>query len=317
MNDYRNRLPQLDADFFLSDGGQETCLIFHDGIDLPNFASFPLLDDEAGTTAMQNYYRRYLDIASDAGCGFILETPTWRANSYWGAKMGYDAAALDDINRRGVEFVNALRNEYLDRGIPLVISGNVGPSGDGYVVGELKSVAEATEYHIPQAQSFANAGADMMTALTMTYPEEAIGVVEAGKSVGLPVVIGFTTETDGCLPNGQTLRSAVEQVDAATDNGPAYYMINCAHVDHFSEALEEDQAWSQRVRAVRANASRLSHAELDECEVLDDGDPQEFGQLNRALNERFPKLSIFGGCCGTDHRHIEETSRCFAGDLVK
>ena len=150
----------------------------------------------------------------------------------------------------------------------------------------------------------------MVTAITLTYPEEAIGIVTAVQAVGLPVVIGFTTETDGCLPNGQTLRSAIEQVDAATDNGPAYYMVNCAHTDHFSHALEDGQAWAQRIRGVRANASRLSHAELDECEVLDDGDPQEFALLNQALKERFPDLAVFGGCCGTDHRHIEETIRC-------
>jgi S-methylmethionine-dependent homocysteine/selenocysteine methylase len=310
MSNYRNQLPQLDADYFLTDGGLETTLMFHHGLDLPHFAAFVLLDDEKGTAAMQDYYRSYLDIASNAGRGFILESPTWRANPNWGARMGLDRAGLIDVNRRSIEFVDALRNEYLCSDISIVVSGNIGPGGDGYVVSELMSVEEAAEHHSLQAQTFADSGADMITAITMTYPEEATGVVTAAQAVGLPVVIGFTTETDGCLPNGQTLRSAIEQVDAATDNGPAYYMVNCAHTDHFSHALEEGHAWVRRIRGVRANASRLSHAELDECEALDDGDPKEFGLLNQALKERFPDLAVFGGCCGTDHRHIEETTRC-------
>ena len=310
MTDYRGRLPQLDSDVFLTDGGLETTMIFHNGIDLPHFAAFVLLDDEEGTAAMQDYYRSHLDIARNAGCGFILESPTWRANLNWGAKMNLDRARLIDINRRSIEFVDALRNEYLDSGNPIFVSGNVGPSGDGYVVGETMSAEEAAEYHSLQAQTFAKSGADMITAITLTYPEEAIGVVAAAQAVGLPVVIGFTTETDGCLPNGQTLRSAIEQVDAVTGNGPAYYMVNCAHTDHFSPVLDESQAWVRRIRGVRANASRMSHAELDECDVLDDGDPREFALLNQELKKRLPGLSVFGGCCGTDHRHIEETARC-------
>ena len=310
MNNYRSRLPQLDSDFFLTDGGLETTIIFHNGIDLPHFAAFVLLDDDEGVAAMQDYYRSYLDIASNTNCGFIIESPTWRANPNWGAKMGLDRAALVNINRRSIDFVDALREEYLDSNIPIVASGNIGPGSDGYVVSEMMSVGEATEYHSLQVQTFADSGADMVTAITMTYPEEAIGIVNAAQAVGLPVVIGFTTETDGCLPNGQTLSSAIEQVDAATDNGPAYYMVNCAHTDHFSHALEDGRAWARRIRGVRANASRLSHAELDECDVLDDGNPQEFALLYQALKERFPDLAVFGGCCGTDHRHIKEIARC-------
>lgn len=305
MKNYRNALPQLGSDVFLTDGGIETTLIFHNGIDLPHFATFALLDDEDGTSAMRDYYRKYLDIASDAGRGFVLESTTWRANSDWGAKLGLNSEQLVDVNRRAITFIEAIREEYVDRGNPIVISGNIGPRGDGYVAGDTMTVEDAAEYHSLQAEAFSSTAADMITAMTMTYPEEAIGIVKAAQAVEMPVVIGFTTETNGCLPTGQSLRSAIEQVDAATDNGPAYYMVNCAHPDHFSDALEDDQAWARRVRAVRANASRLSHAELDECEELDDGDPQEFGLLHLQLKERFPELVVFGGCCGTDHRHID------------
>jgi S-methylmethionine-dependent homocysteine/selenocysteine methylase len=304
MNHYRSTLPQLESDVFLTDGGLETTLIFHQGIDLPHFASFVLLDDEQGQAALRAYYRTYLDIATQAGRGFVLESATWRANPNWAGKMGIDRGQLVDINRRAIEFIKELRDEYAESGNAVVISGNIGPAADGYVVADKMSTAEAADYHRLQAEVFAETGADMITAMTLTYPEEAIGVVRAGRAAGLPVVVGFTTETDGRLPNGQTLKAAIEQVDGVTDSGPAYYMINCAHTDHFNFVLDADQAWTQRIRSVRANASRLSHAELDECDDLDDGDPREFAQSYRDLQQQFPRLSVFGGCCGTDHRHI-------------
>jgi len=312
MTGKAHALPQLAADVFLTDGGMETTLIFHDGFELPHFASFVLLDDERGTAAMRAYYRTYLDIARRAGLGFIIESPTWRANPDWGARLGFDRDGLIDINRRAMDFVHELRAEYAGDGMPVVASGNVGPRGDGYVAGAMMTIAEAADYHRLQADTFAACGADMMSAFTLTYPAEAAGVVLAANAAGLPTAISFTTETDGRLPNGQSLEAAIEEVDAATDGGPAYYMVNCAHVDHFGAALAEGAAWTRRVRGVRANASRLSHAELDACEELDDGDPREFGALCRRLKMRLPDLSVFGGCCGTDDRHIRETVACIA-----
>jgi len=312
MTDYRNALPQIDAELFLSDGGLETTLIFHNGIDLPYFAAFVLLDDEQGTKAMRDYYRTYLDIAATTGHGFILETPTWRANPDWSAKLGLSNEQLIDLNRKAMSFVQDLRDEYSEKDIPIVVSGNLGPRGDGYVAGDMMSVAEATAYHSLQIDTFADCGADVISAITLTYAKEATGIALAAQTAGIPSVIGFTTETDGRLPNGQTLRSAIEEVDAATQNGPSYYMVNCAHIDHFSAALEDGEPWTSRIGGVRANASRLSHAELDECDVLDDGNPEEFGELCSQLKDRFPGLSVFGGCCGTDHRHIEATIACVA-----
>jgi len=305
-------LPQTADSVFLTDGGLETTLIFHDGFDLPHFASFILLDDERGAEAMRAYYRTYLDIARDAGLGFVIETPTWRANRDWGRKLGYDDYELADLNRRSVDFVRGLCNEYDGQDMPVIVSGNIGPRSDGYAIGDTMRIAEAAAYHRLQVDAFADAGADIVTALTMTYPAEGAGIVLAARAAGLPSVVSFTTETDGRLPNGQTLRSAIEEVDAATRGGPAWYMVNCAHADHFAEALAADESWTQRVRGVRANASRLSHAELDECEELDDGDPLEFGALCRKLKDRLPALSVFGGCCGTDHRHIAQAATCMA-----
>jgi len=304
MTGYRNALPQLGEEIFLTDGGLETTLIFHNGIDLPHFASFVLLDDEDGVAALRDYYCCYLDIASDAGAGFILETPTWRASADWGERLGYDAGQLAKFNRYSVQLLEELRQHYSTCSGPIVISGNVGPRGDGYQVNDRMSAGEAEQYHGVQIETFAATNADMICAITLNYADEAIGIVNAAAARGIPSAIGFTTETDGRLPSGQTLGAAIEQVDAATDGAAAYFMVNCAHTEHFDDALRTDEAWTTRIRGIRANASRMSHAELDAAEELDDGDPVEFGRLYQALRERFSHISVLGGCCGTDHRHI-------------
>lgn len=312
MTSYRNALPQMNGDIFFTDGGHETTLIFHDGIYLPEFASFPLLYNDEGRDALNRYYDAYAKIALVFGGGFILESPTWRANRDWGARLGFSSEQLAEVNREGIQFIENVRNRYADRHFPIVISGNIGPRGDGYVADTLMSSDEAMEYHLEQISVFADTSADLVTALTMTYAEEAIGIVRAAQKCELPVVISFTTETDGTLPSGQSLADAIAQVDEATDAYAAYFMVNCAHPDHFAEALPGDEAWTHRIRGVRANASRCSHAELDEATELDDGDPAEFGQLYRALRARLPGLSVFGGCCGTDHRHIAEVAAALA-----
>jgi S-methylmethionine-dependent homocysteine/selenocysteine methylase len=301
---FRQRLPQLEGGLFLTDGGMETTLIFHDGLELPCFASFVLLKTEAGRRAISEYFETYVKLALSTGNGLVLESPTWRASADWGEKLGYDAGDLATVNREAIDFMARIRNGFSDPACPIVISGNLGPRGDGYVVSECMSPEEARDYHYPQIETFSETDADVVSALTLTYAEEAIGITNAARALGMPMVISFTTETDGRLPNGQGLGEAIRQVDRATDNGPAYYMINCAHPDHFSGVLNHDESWTQRVRGIRANASRMSHAELDQAETLDVGDPVELGQLYRQLRERFPHINILGGCCGTDHRHI-------------
>lgn len=302
MAKYRNGLPQLDGGLFLTDGGIETTLIFHDGCDLPFFAAFPLLKDDAGRQAIADYFRRHAAIAREAGTGFILESATWRASPDWAAKLNCSAADLEAANRTAIAMLHDLRQEFEAEGAPIVISGCIGPRGDGYDPGTIMPPAEAEAYHAPQIAIYAEAGADMVTAITMTNVNEAIGVAMAAKAAGMPVAISFTVETDGALPSGEALGDAIETVDAATGNSPAYYMINCAHPDHFADAL--DGPWVARIRGIRANASRMSHAELDQAEELDAGDPVEFGALYSGLLGRFPHINVLGGCCGTDHRHI-------------
>lgn len=304
MTDYRHKLPQLGGDLFLTDAGIETTLIFHDGLDLPHFAAFHLFRDETGRAALERYFRRHAGIALDQGTGFIFESATWRASPDWGSRLGYSVNEMAVVNSEAIELLAGLRRELADGRTPMVISGCVGPRGDGYDPGALMTPEQAESYHAMQINAFADSEADMVTAATMTNCSEAIGVARAARKAGMPVVISFTVETDGRLPTGQPLNQAIEDVDAATGDWPAYYMVNCAHTTHFDGVLE-DGDWLRRLRGIRANASRLSHAELDEAEVLDDGDPVAFGAEYAALRSRFPWINVLGGCCGTDHRHIE------------
>ena len=304
MSPYRTHLPQLDDRLFIADSGMETTLIFHDGIELPYFASFVLLDDDAGRARLRDYFARHIEIARAAGTGIVLETPTWRANPDWGAKLGYDAARLAAVNRAAVAQLAELREALETPATPVVISGNLGPRGDGYVVGRTMSAEAAQAYHAPQVETFAGTAADLVSVFTMTYVEEAIGVVRAAEAAGMPVAVSFTVETDGRLPSGMPLSEAIEAADAATGAYPVYYLINCAHPSHFAHVLEQGGAWRERVRGVRANASKRSHAELDEATELDPGDPDELASDYRALRALLPKLAVVGGCCGTDHRHI-------------
>lgn len=287
----------------LTDSGLETWLVFHRGVDLPDFAAFPLLDDGDGRALLEEYYREHLRIAAETGAGLVLETPTWRASADWGTRLGYDADSLDAVNRGAVALLRSLGEEFPT--VELIVSGSLGPRGDGYDPAELLEPDDAAAYHRAQIESFATAGADRVTLLTATHEGEAIGVARAAVSVGIPVVIAFTVETDGRLPSGQALHDAIAAVDRATDGAVLHFGINCAHPDHFTNALEADPGAIGRIGLLRANASRLSHAELDEAEELDDGDPAELAGQYAALLRRHPHLEVLGGCCGTDARHVE------------
>ncbi len=306
MTKNRGRLPQLDGQLMITDGGLETDLIYHHGIDLPYFAAVDLLRSDDGTTTLRRYYDAYAEIARAHGVGLVLESPTWRANPDWAVALGYSADELDRLNRKAIELLEAVRADY-EAVVPnVVISGCIGPRGDGYVAGEMMSAQEAEAYHAGQIGVFNDSAADMVCAITMTYVEEAVGVTRASRAAGMPVAISFTVETDGRLPSGLSLGDAIVQVDGESDGGPDYYMINCAHPTHFEDILESGAPWIDRISGLRANSSRKSHAELDEATELDEGNPQELGAEYRALGTRLPALSVLGGCCGTDHRHVGE-----------
>jgi S-methylmethionine-dependent homocysteine/selenocysteine methylase len=279
----------------LTDGGIETVLIFDEGIDLPCFAAFDLLRTAEGTEALRAYYEPYLEIAREHRAPFVLSAPTWRSNPDWGRELGYSPEQLAAANRRAVELMHEIRAANPD--LEITVDAAIGPRGDGYVVGEAMTAGEAEAYHAVQIAALT--GADTLTALTLTYADEAIGIVRAARTAGLPVTVSFTVETDGRLPSGESLREAIERTDP---EGPESFMVNCAHPEHFADVLDGD--WANRIRGVRANASRKSHAELDEAPTLDTGDPDELGTLYAQLRAKLPELELLGGCCGTDHRHI-------------
>ncbi len=294
-------LPQLNR-FFLTDAGLETDILFNKGIDLPYFSSVTLFTSDASLDVLKAYYRDFLDLARRMGTGLVLESATWRASPDWAAPLGYSAAELDGLNVAAIDLLRGLRAEYAD--VPTVISGCLGPRGDGYDPGKIMRADEAQAYHAHQAGVLAAAGVDMLAAITMTNVPEAVGVSNAAKALNLPVTISFTVETDGRLPTGDLLSDAIAAVDQATGAYPAYYMINCAHPSHFDGVLEDGAAWTARIGGVRANASCLSHAELDVMTELDIGDPADLADRHRALIARFPQIRVVGGCCGTDLRHV-------------
>ena len=304
MARYRSALPQLTGDLFLTDGGIESSLMFHDGFDLPHLAAFDLLKRADGRDALRRWFRSHASLAKDHGAGFVLESATWRASADWGEKLGYSRQTLAEANREAIAMLEEIREDYEGKNTKMVISGCVGPRGDGYDPGVVMSEEEAEDYHAAQIRTFAATAADLVSAITMTNVPEAIGVTRAAQAASMPVVISFTVETDGRLPTGDGLMAAIERVDAATGQGPAYYMINCAHPSHFGSSLCAGGPWVRRLRGLRANASTKSHAELDESEELDDGNPQELGAQCRGLMSRLPHLVVLGGCCGTDQRHI-------------
>ena len=305
-------LPQLRGELFLTDGGIETSLIFHDGLDLPLFAAFDLLKSEQGTAALRRYYEPYVALARERGTGFVLESPTWRASPRWAAELGYTEGDLDGFNRQAISLMEELRGT---AGEEMVISGCIGPQDDGYNPSALLSADAAQEYHAVQVGTFADTAADMVTAITMTYADEALGVTRAAADAGMPAAISFTVESDGRLPSGQPLGEAIEQVDAESGGAPAYYMINCAHPTHFEAVVRAsgDGAWRERIHGLRANASTRSHAELDEATELDAGDPDDLGARYAELREHLPNLTVLGGCCGTDHRHVRAIAEAWPG----
>jgi homocysteine S-methyltransferase len=283
----------------LTDAGLETVLVFDEGIELPHFAAFPLVDSEDGRAALHRYYGPFLELARDRDVPLVLSAPTWRANTDWARLLGYEDDDLASVNRRAVEFLEGMAADYDE----VVIEGSVGPRSDAYNPAFLMDADEAERYHAVQLRTFADAGCAQATALTLTYPDEAVGIARAAKAAGIPIVLGFTVETDGRLPSGDSIEEAILAVDNATDEAAEFFVINCAHPTHFADALPQGDSRT-RIRGLRANASRLSHAELDEAEELDSGDPADLAERYVALRSDLPNLEVVGGCCGTDIRHV-------------
>ena len=298
--------PVFNQGIYLSDGGLETTLIFHKGIALNYFAAFELLRHDEGKKALAEYYKPYLALAEKYSLGFILESPTWRASSDWGFKLGYTHDELFALNKQSIKFMRELAQPFGKTVWPIIVSGNIGPRGDGYKADVRMTSEQAMVYHLEQVKAFALADADLVSAITITYSDEAIGIIKAASSFGMPAVISFTVETDGRLPSGETLFEAIERTDKETAFYTEHYMINCAHPQHFLHSLQPPGNWLNRIRGIRANASAKSHAELDESDTLDAGDKCLLAHGYNQLFDLLPSLRVIGGCCGTDHSHMEE-----------
>ena len=297
---------KLKTSIFLTDGGLETDLIFNKGIDLPHFAAFPLLECPEHRNTLRAYYHEYMDIAKKHKTGYILESPTWRANRDWAYKLGYTEKDLISVNKLAIDQMNILKKAYALDIETILISGQLGPRRDGYQIQNKMAVDEAENYHGLQMSIFKNAQVDLVSAITMTYSNEALGITKAAIKQNLPVVLSFTVETDGHLPSGESLKDAIEKIDHETNSYPIYYMINCAHPTHFINEIKKPSNWKSRIKGIRANASCKSHEELDNSTELDIGDKIELGQLHKTLKTHLPDLAVYGGCCGTDASHVKE-----------
>lgn len=296
-------LPHLNDRIFACYTGMETDLIFNQSVSLPGFASYPLLETPKGRALLREYYLQLISLAKNHDIGITLESISWVANRDRGAEIGYMPDALRDLNIAGIDLIADIRDEFPQ--LPIVLSAQMGPRGDGYALDTQMSPDEAEQYHSEQMETLAGTKADIISAFTIGYANEAIGIVRAAERFNMPVAIAFTVETDGKLPSGVSLKNAIETVDKATDSAAAYFLINCAHPEHLENAFVEGP-WISRLRGIVVNASRCSHEELDNSETLDDGDPIELGAQVAAICARFPHFSIVGGCCGTDMRHMKQ-----------
>lgn len=287
----------------VTDGGLETWLVFHRGVELPAFAAYPLLGTDDGRALLTEYYERYADIAAGVGAAVVLESATWRANPDWAATLGHDRDELGHYLDAAIELLAGVRRGWTGDQ-PFIISGSIGPRGDGYRVDTAMTPEQSADYHSFQIGRMVDAGADIVTVMTLGYVGEAAGVALAARDAGVPVVLSFTVETDGRLPSGVSLADAIAETDAITGAAARHYMVNCAHPSHFAHVFDSDAPWTARIGGIRANASTLSHAELDEMVDLDDGDPADLAARYLALRDALPALQVIGGCCGTDDRHV-------------
>lgn len=335
MARYRNSLPQLEGRLFLTDGGLETTLLYHDRLDLPAYAAFDHFRSDPGREALRRYYRSYAEVARRHGAGLVLESATWRANPDWGAELGYGRRELERVNREAIRMLEEIRGEFengngngngsgngsgneranvsadANGAGKIAISGCIGPRRDGYDPEHRMTPFEAEAYHGEQVVAFADSAADLVTAHTLSYAVEGIGIARAAKKTGIPAVISFAVRNDGSLPNGQFLGDAIRQTDAATGGFVSYYMVDCAHPSQFDLAVNADP-WVERIRGFRASAAAKCHAGRCEAAELDRGDPEQLGAHYARLVERFPRLNVLGGCCGTDREHVEKIAEACA-----
>jgi len=301
--------PRLENKFYLTEGGTETEILYKWGYELPEFAMFPLLDNPEADACIRAIYRRYFDVAEAHDTGLLVVGHDYRASPDWGRKLGYSPAGLAEMQHRTIAFLTDIRAEYEGRVADVYVAGGIGPRGDAYGTGAAISEAEAEDYHSVQLTTLKETDADMAIALTFNNIPEAVGVVRAAKSIGLPLGVSLTLTPESRLRSGPTLREAVEAIDEKTEGAAAWFGTNCSHPLEFEPAIADTGAWTARLRYVRPNASRMEKLALCKLGHLEDGDPVELGRQMGEVAHRFPQADILGGCCGTDERHLGEIAR--------
>lgn len=296
---------------FLTDGGIETSLMEDFGWDLPEFAACTLISQEDGLEQLEQYYEQYVTLSGQAGVGMWLDTPTWRASARWAARLGCSTHSVREINEKAVDLARRLRQAARLRSqqqnptepVPEIrIAGVVGPRTDEATSADsaFESEDEAARYHLQQITALADAGVDVVSAVTIADAREAIGIVQAAHMCGVPVTIAFTLEGVGTLPGGLDFAQAVSQVDKASDNYAEGFLINCAEPAQVPGQLPA--AVEERFIGVRLNAGQSSAA--------------DFARDVAALRAQHPNLRIFGGCCGTNTAHLHHLADELTADVA-
>jgi homocysteine S-methyltransferase len=300
---------QRDGVLYLSEGGQETEIMYKHGHDLPEFAMFPLLDDAKARADLDAMYARYLESAAASGFAALMGGLDYRASPDWAEKLGYSRETLREAQLRSIDFLREAAKPFAGQLPDILIAGVIGPRGDAYKLNRTITAQEAEEYHSVQLGTLREANVDLVSAMTFNNIPEAVGLSRAAKRVGLPIILNFTLDSSSRLRSGPTVREAIEAVDAeAGDAHPECYGLNCSHPIEMAPALEPG-GWFKRVRSLRPNAALMEKQALCKIGHLVDGDPPELGAQMGALAHRYPHLDIWGGCCGTWDTHLNHIAK--------
>lgn len=299
---------QQNGRFYLSEGGTETELMYKYGFELPQFALYPLLNNHDATSTMRGMFRSYLDVVARNEMNALMGGLDYRASPDWGKLLGYSPAGLAEANHQSIDFLRELAAEYVSDINEILIQGLIGPRGDAYERNTKITVNEAEDYHSVQLNTLKDANVDLALAITFNNVPESIGVARAAVKLGVPLAISLTLDTHSRLNSGPSLEEAITRIDAETGQSPEFYLINCSHPLEYEPAITPGN-WINRIRGVRPNASKMDKISLCKIGHLEDGDPEELGNLCGGLARRYPHMDIWGGCCGTWDTHIHEIAK--------
>ncbi len=297
------------GEYFLTEGGTETEIMYRHGFELPEFAMFPLLDTPKAVRALRSIFRAHLDVAAEFGLSFLLTGLDYRASPDWGAKLGYSPQALSDANMQSIEFLREISEGYEGQIPRLLIGGCLGPRGDAYGLNQNITAESAEDYHAVQLETLKKSGVDFAVAATFNNVPEAVGVSRAAARIGVPLFVSLTLDSTHRLKSGPSLGDAITEIDAlAGEAAPEFYLLNCSHPLEYEPALD-DGKWIKRLRGVRPNASKMEKIALCKLGHIEDGNPVELGEQIGDLSYRYTHMDIFGGCCGTGDSHLREIAK--------